>query len=47
MVAAIVVWNTVYLERVVAAIRETGQGADETLAHLWVSKTACFLSLQC
>ncbi len=35
VVAAIVLWNTVYLERAVAAIRETGQAvSDETLAHL-------------
>lgn len=36
VVAAIVLWNTVsYLERAVAAIRQTGQVvADETLAHL-------------
>ena len=28
-------WNTVYLERAVAAIRQTGQIVpDETLAHL-------------
>ena len=28
-------WNTIYLERAVAAIRETGQVVpDETLAHL-------------
>jgi len=31
----IVLWNTVYLERAVAAIRQTGQIVpDETLAHL-------------
>jgi len=30
-----VLWNTVYLERAVAAIRQTGQIVpDETLAHL-------------
>lgn len=35
MVASIVLWNTVYLERAVAAIRKTGQTAsDEALAHL-------------
>ena len=35
VVAAIVLWNTVYLERAVAAIRQTGQIVpDETLAHL-------------
>ena len=35
VVAAIVLWNTIYLERAVAAIRETGQAvSDETLAHL-------------
>ncbi len=35
MVAAIVLWNTVYLERAVAAIRQTGQIVpDKTLAHL-------------
>lgn len=35
VVAAIVLWNKVYLERAVAAIRETGQAvSDETLAHL-------------
>ena len=35
VVAAIVLWNTVYLERAVAAIRQTGQVvADESLAHL-------------
>ena len=35
VVAAIVLWNTVYLERAVAAIRETGQAvSDETLAPL-------------
>ena len=35
VVAAIVLWNTVYLERAVAAIRETGQAVpDQTLAHL-------------
>ena len=35
VVAAIVLWNTVYLERAVAAIRETGQSVpDDTLAHL-------------
>jgi len=35
VVAAIVLWNTVYLERAVAAIRETGQVvSNETLAHL-------------
>lgn len=35
MVAVIVLWNTVYLERAVTAIRETGQVVpDETLTHL-------------
>ena len=37
VVAAIVLWNTVYLERAVAAIRQNGQTvsvSDETLAHL-------------
>lgn len=35
VVAAIVLWNTVYLERAVAAIRQTGQIiSDEALAHL-------------
>ena len=35
MVAAIVLWRTVYLERAVAAIRQNGQAEpDETLAHL-------------
>ena len=35
VVAAIVLWNTVYLERAVAAIRQTGQTVfDEALAHL-------------
>ena len=35
MVAVIVLWNTVYLERAVAAIRQTGQIVpDKTLAHL-------------
>lgn len=35
MVAAIVLWNTVYLERAVDAIRQTGQTvSDEMLAHL-------------
>jgi TnpA family transposase len=35
VVAAIVLWNTVYLERAVAAIRQTGQNVlDKTLAHL-------------
>lgn len=35
VVAAIVLWNTVYLERAVAALREGGQAvSDETLAHL-------------
>jgi TnpA family transposase len=35
VVAAIVLWNTVYLERAVAAIRQNGQTvADETLTHL-------------
>lgn len=33
--AAIVLWNTVYLERVVAALRRRGQAmADDLLAHL-------------
>jgi hypothetical protein len=35
VVAAIVLWNTVYLERTVTAIRQTGQiVSGETLAHL-------------
>ena len=35
VVAAIVLWNTVYLERAVAAIRQTGQTiSDEAIAHL-------------
>ena len=35
VVASIVLWNTVYLERAVAAIREKGQlVSDEALAHL-------------
>ena len=35
VVADIVLWNTVYLERAVAAIRQTGQVVvDETLAYL-------------
>jgi hypothetical protein len=35
VVAAIVLWNTVYLERVVALLRRRGQAvADELLAHL-------------
>ena len=35
MVAAIVLWNTVYLERAVAAIRQNGQTvSDETPARL-------------
>jgi TnpA family transposase len=35
VVAAIVLWNTVYLERAVAALRERGQAIpDELLAHL-------------
>ena len=35
VVAVIVLWNTVYLERAVAAIRQTGQIVpDKTLAHL-------------
>ena len=35
VVASIVLWNTVYLERAVAAIRQTGQSvSDEALAHL-------------
>jgi TnpA family transposase len=35
VVAAIVLWNTVYLEQAVAAIRQSGQAvSDETLAHL-------------
>jgi hypothetical protein len=35
MVAAIVLWNTVYLERAVAALRERGHTiSDELLAHL-------------
>jgi len=39
VVAAIVLWNTVSLERAVAALREGGQAvSDETLAHLWPLK---------
>jgi len=35
VVAAIVLWNTVYLERAVAALRESGQAvSEEALAHL-------------
>lgn len=35
VVAAIVLWNTVYLEQAVAAIHHSGQAvSDETLAHL-------------
>ena len=35
VVAAIVLWNTVYLEQAVNAIRQGGQTVfDETLAHL-------------
>ena len=35
VVAAIVLWNTVYLERAIAALRERGQAIpDELLAHL-------------
>lgn len=35
VVAAIVLWNTVYLERAVAALRESGQAAsEEALAQL-------------
>ena len=35
MVAAIILWNTVYLERAVQALRESGQDIDdELLAHL-------------
>jgi TnpA family transposase len=35
LVAAIVLWNTVYLERAVAALRSRGQAvADDLLAHL-------------
>ncbi|HEY6270768.1 MAG TPA: Tn3 family transposase, partial [Terriglobales bacterium] len=35
VVAAIVLWNTVYLEQAVAAIRQSGQAvSNETLAHL-------------
>jgi Tn3 transposase DDE domain len=35
VVTAIVLWNTVYLEQAVAAIRQSGQAvSDETLAHL-------------
>ncbi len=35
VVAAIVLWNTVYLERAVAAIRDTGEPvSNEALAHL-------------
>jgi TnpA family transposase len=35
VVAAIVLWNTVYLEQAVAAIRQTGQAvSEEALAHL-------------
>ncbi len=35
MVASIVLWNTVYLERAVSALRESGQTVtEEALAHL-------------
>lgn len=35
VVAAIVLWNTVYLEQAVTAIRQSGQAmSDATLAHL-------------
>jgi hypothetical protein len=35
VVAAIVLWNTVYLKRAVAAIRQTGQiVSGDALAHL-------------
>jgi hypothetical protein len=35
VVASIVLWNTVYLERAVEALRERGQAiSDELLAHL-------------
>ena len=35
VVAAIILWNTVYLERAVQALRESGQDIDdELLAHL-------------
>jgi hypothetical protein len=31
VVAAIIVWNTVYLERAIQALRDTGQDIDEKL----------------
>ena len=31
MVAAILLWNTVYLERAVQALRDTGKEVDDTL----------------
>jgi Tn3 transposase DDE domain len=35
VVAAIVLWNTVYLERAIAGLRQQGQGVDDRLlAHL-------------
>ena len=35
MVAAIILWNTVYLERAVQALRDTGKNIDERLlSHL-------------
>ena len=33
VVAAIILWNTVYLERTIQALRETGQDIDEKLLH--------------
>jgi hypothetical protein len=34
MVAAIILWNTVYLERAIAALKGHGIAIDEALAHL-------------
>ena len=34
VVAAIVLWNTAYLERVVQALRDTGNADDSLLPHL-------------
>jgi len=31
VIAAIILWNTVYLERAVTALRQHGQGIDERL----------------
>ena len=36
LIAAIVLWNTTYLERAVTALREAGhQVPDTLLAHIW------------